>query len=98
MNLTGTGDSLTLKNGQNLTVNAGSNNAVTLGTGNDTVSFASGANFNNAVLGPDLSGSAHGGDNTLTGGDYSGNSPASPTPSMATPTISPTPRSAATIT
>ncbi|WP_420965872.1 VCBS domain-containing protein [Bradyrhizobium sp. B120] len=49
--LSGTGDSLTLKNGQNLTVNAGSGNTITLGTGNDTVSFTSGTNTVNATIG-----------------------------------------------
>src|SRR5207237_1073468 len=54
VSLTGTGGSLTLKNGQALTVNGGSGNTVTLGTGNDTVTFASGTNANNAVLGTPL--------------------------------------------
>ncbi|WP_342710725.1 VCBS domain-containing protein [Bradyrhizobium sp. B124] len=60
--LSGTGDSLTLKNGQNLTVNAGSGNTITLGTGNDTVSFTSGANAVNAI-----SSTLNNGD-SLTGG------------------------------
>ncbi|MDR9808892.1 beta strand repeat-containing protein [Rhizobium hidalgonense] len=54
VNLTGTGESLTLKNGQNLVVNAGTGNTVTLGTGNDTVSFTGGANTVNGTIGATL--------------------------------------------
>src|SRR5207245_4254638 len=49
VNLNGTGETLTLKNGQNLTVAGGSGNTVTLGTGNDTVSFTGGTNTVNAT-------------------------------------------------
>ena len=66
--LTGRGESLTLKNDQTLSVNADSSETVTLSTGNDTVTFASGMNFDNQPLGQDLCGSAHGGNNTPTGG------------------------------
>jgi hypothetical protein len=47
--LDGTGESLTLKNGQNLIVTAGSGNTVTLGPGVETVIFSSGTNRINAI-------------------------------------------------
>jgi hypothetical protein len=65
VNLTGTGESLTLKNGQNLTVNAGSDNTVTLGTGNDTISFTGGTNTIGAVIGK---GATLNSTDSLTGG------------------------------
>ncbi|TMJ88280.1 MAG: hypothetical protein E6G79_02835, partial [Alphaproteobacteria bacterium] len=49
--LAGTGESLTLKNGQDMSVSGGTGNIVTLGTGHDTLTFASGANVVNAVIG-----------------------------------------------
>jgi hypothetical protein len=47
--LAGTGESLTLKNGQSLIVAAGSGNTVTLGPAAETVTFSSGTNRINAV-------------------------------------------------
>jgi hypothetical protein len=46
VNLSGTGESLTLENGQDLTVEGGSGNTITLGTGSssDTINFIAGTN------------------------------------------------------
>jgi hypothetical protein len=65
VNLTGTGESLTLRNSQSVTVNAGSGNTVTLGTGSEAVSFTDGTNTINAKIG---TGATLNSGDSLTGG------------------------------
>ena len=69
---TASGESVTQRNGQTLSVKADSSHTVTPGTCNYPVPLESGMNFDNELQGPDLSGSAPGGSNTLPPGDYSG--------------------------